>query len=251
MALWLTNPKRRARKVRRHKRRKLAGAALAAHLRKIGKRSKRRTGTARRAGKRVASQGGIMAKRKRRRANPKRRRRHVAKAVVRRRRRHNPVIRHKRRRHYRRNPAGGLVGSMMALGKQGVKDGAGVVIGKVATNTVAGLIPFGSNAGLTGAVKKVVTALAVGYGANRVMGREFARMVVAGGFAGVYETLLKTVSIPVIGPFIQSSLADPGYAALGLYPRGNGLQAYPLAGVGDGVGYGDGSTGGDYSWEEM
>jgi hypothetical protein len=265
MPLWLTNSPRKARKrkkvgyvtgggrVRRRKmnrgrkrRRKLAGAALAAHLKKIGTRA----GTARHAAGRAASHGGGMAKRKRRRAraNPKRRRRRHSTKLVQR-RRSNPVRRIKhRRKHYRRNPGGSMVRSVIGIAKQGVKDAAGVVIGKAATRMVSGLIPFGANTGLMGAAKQVLVAVGVGYGAHRVMGKEFARMVVAGGIAAPLETLVKGLNIPLLSPALAAG--DGAYAALGAYPRAlpAGVGAYPLAGT---DGYGDGSTGGDYAWDEM
>lgn len=240
MTLWLTNPARG----RKRKRRKLAGAALAAHLKKIGRKAKRRTGTARRAAKRAVQSGGSMAKRrKRRRANPKRRRRAgyiVGKARIRR-RKMNPVGRRRRRRHYRRNP--GAVRGLMQIATQGVKDAAGVVIGKAATRTVSGLIPFGANTGIVGALKQVVVAVGVGYGAHRFMGKDFARMVVAGGIAAPLETFVKSLNIPLLSPALAAG--DEAYAALGAYP----LAAYPraLAGVAD---VGDG-MGAEYAWSEM
>lgn len=244
MPLWLVNPGRGTRKAKRkgRRRRKLAGAALAAHERKVGRSL---TGTARHAAKRAVHRGGAMAKRKRRRAsNPKRRRRlHVR----------NPVVRHKRRRRrglFQRNPGRGAIGSVMAIGLQGVKDGAGVVIGKAATRTVAGLVPFGANTGLVGALKQVVVAIGIGYGAHKVMGKDFARMVVAGGIAAPIESLVKSLNIPILSPALAAG--DEAYAALGAYPGRAGMAAYPpaLMPAGAGDGFGDG-MGADYSWREM
>ena len=245
MTLWLVNPGRgKTRKARKARRRKLTGAALAAHQRKAGRK---RAGTARRAAKRATTQGGRMAKgKRRRRANPKRRR-HAGMFVK---RAKNPGKRHRRRRGlFRRNPGGGLVKGLMSTGMQGVKDAAGVVVGKAATRAVAGLIPFGANTGIVGTLKQVLVAVGVGYGANKVLGREFARMVVAGGIAAPLETLVKSMGIPILSPAL--SAGDEAYAALG------GHGAYPLAGVGmyppalpAASGYGDG-MGADFGWDEM
>lgn len=229
MTLWLVNPAKKARRKSKRRARKLSGAALAAH--------------ARRAAKRATSTGGRMAKsRKRRRANPKRRHRGLFVA-----RKANPGKRRRKARGlFRRNP-GGAVGSLMGLGKQGLKDAAGVIVGKTATRIVSGLIPFGAATGIVGTLKQVLVAVGVGYGANRVMGREFARMVVAGGIAAPLETLLKGLNIPVLSPAL--SAGDEAYAAMGAYP----LAAYPAAlPAGDGYGEGSGMAGqNDFAWSEM
>ena len=236
MTLWLVNPAKKARRKSKRRARKLSGAALAAH--------------ARRAAKRATSTGGRMAKsRKRRRANPKRRHRGLFVA-----RKANPGKRRRKARGlFRRNP-GGAVGSLMGLGKQGLKDAAGVVVGKAATRIVSGLIPVGVNTGIVGALKQMLSAVAVGYGAQRFMGREFSRMVVAGGIAAPLETLLKSFTkadgTPMI-PILTTALSagDEAYAAMGAYP----LAAYPAAlPAGDGYGSGTGMAGqNDFDWHEM
>ena len=183
-----------------------------------------------------------MAKRKRRRANGKRRRHSVK-------HRRNPIVRARRRRvrhGFRRNPARGVMGGLLATGFQGIKDGAGVVIGKAATRTVAGLVPFGANTGIVGALKQVVVAVAVGYGAHKVMGKEFARMVVAGGIAAPIETLVKGLNIPILSPALAAG--DEAYAAMGAYPLAAYPAALPAGGMSDGMGDGMGA---DYSWREM
>jgi hypothetical protein len=237
---------------RRRKRRKLAGAALAAHRKRLGltKRKKRRSSkrrrhtarTTRRAGRRVAQHGGLMARRKRHRRNP-RRRSHRRRALV---RRNDPGLRRHRRRHrrYRRNPAFS-VGGVMKQATQGVKDAAAIVVGKAATRAVSNLIPIGTNTGVIGAVKQVLVAVGVGYGASKLVKRgEFARFVTAGGIAGALETIVKSLNIPIIstnlGDGAEYSAVGGGNSAMlpgmSAYPLSPGVSAYPLGDYGDGMG---------------
>lgn len=223
---------------RRKKRRKLAGAALAAHRKKVGKRKAR---TTRRAGSRVAKRGGGSMARKRkhsrRRASRKRRspvttlRRHAVYATNRKRRRHS----------YRRNP-GGLFGTVMKDATQGVKDAAGILVGKAATRVVSNLIPIGTNAGIVGAVKQVVVAVGVGIAAKKLVKRgEFARFVTAGGIAGALETIVKGLNIPVLSANLGGgeeliSIDVPTGPGISAYPGGPTIGAYPMGDLGDGMG---------------
>lgn len=230
------NPKR--------KRRKLAGAALAAHRKRLGlgkKRRKSRRATA----SRNRSKGAVMAKRKRRRATTSRksrRRRRVAVTRINR----NPARRRRRRRGLRRNPFGIRVPSMGGLMKQatqGVMDGAMILVGELATNKVSSLVPFGSNIGIMGAAKKAGVALVIGYGASKALGADKARMIVAGGIAVGLRTLVQSFGVPILNANLGEGAGEgASYAAIeggtggdrsmGRYP----LASYPDTGLGDGMG---------------
>lgn len=189
-----------------------------------------------------------MARRRRRRraATTHRRRRRRSVLVLRAnpRRRSRRRVHHRRRR-YHRNPGGaGIVSTI----KQGVKDGAMVLVGEVAQGRASALagkfVPVGGIAGeaITGIGSAVVVTIAA---------RKFlpggARFIAAGAFANAVRRLVSAVS-----PTAASLLGDTGdgaviggvptgalYSAgnvmddgMGAYP-GGGLGAYPGGGLGD------------------
>lgn len=188
-----------------------------------------------------------MAKRRRRRraatTHRRRRRRSVSLSINRPRRRSRRRVHHRRR--YHRNPGGsGIVSTI----KQGVKDGAMVLVGEVAQGRASALagkfVPVGGIAGeaITGIGSAVVVTIAA---------RKFlpggARFIAAGAFANAVRRLVSAVS-----PTAASLLGDTGdgavvggiptgalYSAgnvlddgMGAYP-GGGLGAYPGGGLGD------------------
>lgn len=199
------NPKRKRRK------RKLTGAALTAHLRKLNTRH-RKAGTRRR----PSTRKGITMKRKRTRSTRRRRTR-----VARRRRTFaaNPPrrIRRRSRRRFRRNP--GTVKGLIGMATQGLKDAAGVVVGKTAARALPQVLGL-PQAGAMGLGIQAVAALVVGYGASRFLGHDVGRMVLAGGLAAPLESAVKQMNIPIVS------------AALSAYPLG----AYPGEGLGAGTG---------------
>lgn len=150
--------------------------------------------------------------------------------------------RKKRRHHYRGNPAGGLVKNAV----QGVKDAAGILVGKAATRVVSSYIPIGTNTGVVGAVKQVAVAVGVGFAAKKLVKRgDFARFVTAGGIAGALESIVKGLNIPILSANLGSGeeMAAMDFPALatapigiGAYPGGPGVGAYPLGELGDGMG---------------
>jgi hypothetical protein len=155
----------------------------------------------------------------------------------------NPRRRHGRRRHHR-NPALSA-GGIIKQATRGVKDASAIVIGKAATRVVSNFIPIGTNAGIIGAVKQVLVAVGVGYGASKlVKSGDFARFVTAGGIAGALETIVKGLNIPIL----SANLGDGGeysalnatgtsaYQGIGAYVQSPGVGAYPLGEMGDGMG---------------
>lgn len=160
-------------------------------------------------------------RRRRRRSNPvvasnprrhRRRRSNPVYAVNRRRRRHrNPISFNRgRRRRYRRNPSfsvRGIVGQAKTAAVTAVQ----IVGGKVATRVIRNYIPGGkpaSGAALTPTqiLIELGAATAVGYLGTMLLGSRVGAMAMAGGFAGVVESLIKTYKIPVAA----DALGDDG-----------------------------------------
>lgn len=198
---FFVNPRRKTH--RRKRRRKLHGAALAAHQRKLARRKRRTYSHNARKGKATMARKRKVARRRRRRAT----------AVVRRRRRTVPrVIRHRRRRRGGRGMARGL----MPMITQGLQDGAGVAVGIAAAKTLPTLVGFGTRTGFMKYGLDALAAVVAGWGAHRFVGANFGRNVLAGGFASVIITFAKDANIPVL----SSALGDYSFAS---YPQAVGL----------------------------
>lgn len=174
------------------------------------RRTRARATTVRRRRKTTTSKGGSVAKRRRRRravskaVAPKRRRRRRtnpgalgrarANPARRRRRRRvaraNPATRRRRRGGFRRNPGLSSVSGIVGNVVQGVKDGAAVVVGEIASRKVrgaiTGVLPANVQAQVaTGAGKialSIAASLVVSLVARRAMPGQ-ARLITAGAFA--------------------------------------------------------------------
>lgn len=211
--LYFINPKERSRRMAKRKKRR-SPAQKAATRKMIAAR--KREAAAKRKGRRSV-------KRKTRRAASKRRkptgtmksvRRHgkrVSRAAwkrsgyTRNKPRRNTMARRRKRRgtsrkrSYRRNPAAFSVRGVMKSFQQGVIDAAGVVGGKAATRLLANVLPLPKGGGaIMGFAVQGIAALIVGTAARQFLGKETARMMIAGGFAAPIETIAK--GVPVIGP---------------------------------------------------
>lgn len=169
-----------------------------------------------------------------RRAAPRRRRRRSVALVrsnpPRRRRRRRIVARRHHRRRYRANPGGtGIVSTI----KNGVVDGALVLVGQAAQGRASALVsrvvPIG---GLPGAaIADVGSAVAV-----TILARKFlpgrARMVSAGAFSNAVRRVIAAVS-PTAAAMLGDgdvSYYDPHFVGQGAYP--DQMGAYPI-GIGD------------------
>jgi hypothetical protein len=130
--------------------------------------------------------------------------------------------------------------------RQGVKDAAGVVAGEISTNLIEGFIPDLPMIG-AGAVSKVVkrsgAALGVGYIANRFLGYEWARWMLAGGLASVIKTGIGAVKDMAPLPAVVKSAVDQAlsgednYYGMGSYPNSAmlpGVGSYPSDALGEG-----------------
>lgn len=210
---WKASGYSRNRK-RKGRRRKLAGAALKAHLRKIGRHTpNRRRAVAKRRVKRRRSVS------RRYRANPRRRR----------------AVRHRRRR----NP-GFSVSGITTMVKNGVVDGAMVGVGKFGTRFLSGTL-FKNQTGNTALALQGASAIGIGYLANRFIGSEKAKFVLAGGLWAVMETLVKKFAPN--STLVQQYLGDDYQAMVGFgtgaypalpAPRVADVGSYPmLMGIGD------------------
>lgn len=157
-------------------------------------------------------------RRRRRRRNPvvavnrprRRRRNPVYAANRRRRRRRNPVFATNRRRRFRRNPRLSVKG-VLGQAKNAAVCGVQVVAGKVATRVIRNYIPGGKPAAgqalsPTQIAIELGAAVAVGYGASMFLGARAGEYMMAGGFAGVIESLIKTYKVPVAA----DALGDEG-----------------------------------------
>jgi hypothetical protein len=103
---------------------------------------------------------------------------------------------------------------------QGFKDAAGVVVGKAAARAIPQMVGL-AQAGYAGLAIQGVAAIAAGYAANRFLGANFGRMVLAGGLSAPLEALVKSLNIPII----SAGLGDDLYlGGVGSYPA---LAAYP------------------------
>lgn len=176
------------------------------------------------------------------RVNPPRRRH-------RRRHRRNPFYGNARRRHrrFRRNPmslgsARGIVGSIV----QGLKDGAAVVGGQVATRKVrgaiTGMLPQATAANVSKGIGYValslVSSVVVSMVAKRVLPSQ-ARMIVAGAFS---ETINCALAQTPIAPYL--SAYPRRRVAMNAWPtpkgitggaRAAGVAAWPTMRVAGGV----------------
>lgn len=228
---WFDNPPKRGRKRKvRRGRRKLYGAAAAAHARaqkrkgapKMARRGRRRKlyGAAAKAHARRMSRGGGRKRRTVRRASP---RRSVKRRSYRRTSAHTASRAGRQLRYRRTNPPmfKGFLGQLTT----GVQDAAFIVGGKAVTNIIAGFIPIGGGMALDLA-KKAAAALAAGY-VGRFISPSASRMMLAGGLAGVVEGFIKQMNIPLISSALSEY--DTGYFAVGAYPQAAvpGVSAYP------------------------
>lgn len=185
-------------------------------------------------------------------ANPRRRRRRRANGYAvnprrRRRRRNLPVIGYNRRRRFRRNPrlsVRGLTGQIKNASVCALQ----IVGGKVVTRVIRNYIPGGkpvAGAALTPTqiAIELGSATLVGYLAAMVLGARAGEYFMAGGFAGVMESLIKTYKVPVaadalgdegdpnvitvpahMAGYVRESLA--GYVQDSGFINGPGLGAY-------------------------
>lgn len=173
---------------------------------------------------------------KRRRGTTKRRRRSSAKrrspvtslrrhsvylTNPRRRRRARPAVKHRRRRSsYRRNPP------IVATLKQGAMDAGATLVGGAVARVITGFVPLPKD-GLAGVATGLGVALAVSFGARKVVRPDTARFIVAGAMQVPIKSLITTF-VPGAGAYLGD------YDNIGAYalPNGNGMGDYLSPGGG-------------------
>lgn len=166
------------------------------------RKSRRRKGAARRKSRRAA------ARVVHHNAPRKARRRGRAHA-----RRNSP--RHARRRGSRRNP--GLVSGLMRALGDGVKVSGGQLVQNAVVTYVPDLLPatMSNAAVLNPLIKDLFGVVAGAYGADKILGADAARLVVAGQASAAINRLLRNFNVPVVTPLL--GVYDP---RLGTYSTG-------------------------------
>jgi hypothetical protein len=104
-----------------------------------------------------------------------------------------PARRTRRRSTRRRNP--GVVGQL----RTGIKDAAGVVVGKAGARILPTLVPGIPKTGPMGLAVQAAAALALGFVADQVASRDTARMVLAGALSAPLETAAVAYNVPLLG----------------------------------------------------
>jgi hypothetical protein len=118
---------------------------------------------------------------------------------------------------------------------QGVKDAAVITAGKATANVIGRLIPVPGTGMLPRVGAQAAAALAVGFAANKFLGRDMARFAVAGALQAPIEGFAKAANIPYISAALGDDVLGDYYGEVGDYSGGNAIGA----GVGD---YSGGNT---------
>lgn len=239
MLTWFDNPPRRGKAKRRTGKKKLYGAAAKAHARAqrrkgAGKMAKRRSrkklyGAAAAAHAKARRRGGSKRRSSRPRAAARRRTRSYRRTSAQVARRAGRQLRYRRV-----NPPGlRIIGQL----QQGLVDAGFIVGGKAASRIIAGFIPVGAGGMAVNLAVQAGAALAAGY-VGRFISPNASRMMLAGGLAGVVESFVKSLNIPLVSNALgDGDIYNPGALAVGAYPQSvpGGVAAYPqlMAGIGD------------------
>jgi len=109
-------------------------------------------------------------------------------------------------------------------------DGFEVLLGRYGTKTIPHMV--GMNSGIMGAVVELASAIAVGFAGDKFMSKNAGKMLLAGGFSAVAETLIVTFNIPVLAqltmPVPVAAGAIPAPAPAAALPPPAGVSAYPM-----------------------
>lgn len=218
---------------------KLRGAKKAAFLRRMaaGRRKARRAkhpGRARKRTRRASPstrrvhhrRSPIVAtkRRKRRATSGKRRRRaHARRRTTHRRRTHRRrstvTFRRVTGKVYRTNAGfGGLTGRLM----RGAKNAAVVTLSRAGINIVSRLLPLGQSVPMR-AIAQIVSTGAVGWAADKFLGREMGDLAIIGGFDALYTSFIRNFNVPVIGAALGDDVIQGYYL-------GDGMGSYYDAG---------------------
>jgi hypothetical protein len=123
---------------------------------------------------------------------------------------------------------------------QGVKDAGVVTAGKATANIIGRLIPMPVQGTVGRVISATIGAAAVGFAAQKFLGRDMARFAVAGALQAPIEGFVKAANVPyvsaalgddVLGDYYgESSVGDYGGGSL---PAGATMGDYTGANLGD------------------
>lgn len=166
------------------------------------------------AAQRAAGFGG----KRRRKSNPKRAARTVTRYVTR--KRNAPKRRRSRRR---RNPMGLSVNGLLGRLQQGGMDALAVLAGRAGVRAISKQFPYPSGS-VMDSVVELGGALALGMVAERIVGRDRARFVLAGALSNPAEDMIASAKIP----YISALLSATPSSNTTIYPPadGNGMSAW-------------------------
>lgn len=122
-----------------------------------------------------------------------------------------------RRRSYRSNPP--RARNIMGRIQGGLTDGLQVLLGEAAARMIPTLFRLPTT-GPVGIGVQLASAVALGMVAERVVSKDAARMMVAGGVSAPLQSLVIQYNVPFLAPALQ-----PGTVAG--YPQGGRLLGYP------------------------
>lgn len=106
-----------------------------------------------------------------------------------------------RRRRRRRNPQGFSINSILHRVQSGALDATCIVVGKAGTRYIAQQFSYPSGSMMDGIIQGV-SALGLGMLAERFIGSDRARFVLAGALSAPLETVIADANIPQISPLL-------------------------------------------------
>lgn len=198
VTLYLANPTGRKRKMAR----KTPARGKNGRFLKGGRKAKAKSSSSRK--RRRSAPAAATTTRKRR------------KSTVARRKRRAPARRARRRSTRRRNPA------LMSQLRTGLKDAAAIVVGKAGARIIPTLIPGVPRTGPVGLLVQAASAVGLGYLADRFVGRDLGRQILAGALSAPIETAVVAYRVPLLGPALDPTSSAALVAAAG----SSGMAAY-------------------------
>lgn len=135
----------------------------------------------------------------------------------------------RRRTTYRANPPRPRARDIVGRIQSGLTDGLNVLLGEAAARAIPTLFRL-PTAGAVGIGVQLATAVGIGMVAERLVSRDAARMMVAGGVSAGLQSLVIAYNVPFLAPALQ-----PG--TVSGYPQGGRLIGYPRQPINRMAGY--------------
>lgn len=155
--------------------------------------------------------GGKMAAKRKKKSTRRRRRTALTAAQAqyfapkRRRRNNRPKAAAPRKRHRRRrNPMGFSINGILGKLQRGGMDAVCVVGGKAGVRLVSSRFSY-EDGSMMDSLVETAAALGISLVAERVLGSDRARFVLAGGLASALETLISQANIPQLSPLLGAT----------------------------------------------